>query len=527
MAKSKLLLICFNLILFSFISNAQEFQDTTFGENGVSIIDLIGYEGIWSSAINPDGKIVLTGWASLYSHSSTDITLIRYNTAGSVDSTFNSGNLISVHQSSWEGAYSMATDSVTGDIFIAGRYFNGISWDFILAKFDSTGILDSEFGSSGFAIRDEGGDDRAFSVALQKDNKIVLGGLTTEIGWDFALLRFLPDGTPDSSFGINGIVKTDVEFDDDVAFSIKVQEDNKIIACGWTLGSGGNSVLMRFDSAGVPDYTFGDRGIVITDLFNKYNTAHSVALADHGSYIVVGYGYREDGNDTDVIVVKYKINGEIDSTFGEQGFSFTDVDQTDELAWSVALQVDGKIVVTGYTKSDTSKSVLTIRLNPDGSPDVDFGLNGIVVTSIYGIDEEGRTISIQSDGKIIVSGYTSNGQNTDIFLLRLRADNSDAVIIKHPEKINLFQNYPNPFNSTTTIRYDLPETTQSPVEPGTSVILIVCDILGRRIKTLVDETKLPGSYEVRFDASKLSSGIYFYRLQTDNLIQTKKMILLK
>ncbi len=519
------------LSLLTFENPAQQVLDSTFGIGGVSIVELIGYEGIWSSAIQPDGKIVLTGWANRYSNSSTDITLLRFNSNGIFDSTFHSGNLVSVNQWSWEGAYSMIRDSLSGALFVTGRYYNGLTWDFILAKFDSSGVLDNSFGNNGFVIRDEGGDDRAFSVALQDDGKILICGLTTAVGWDFAILRFLPDGSPDSSFGDGGITIKDVASSDDVAYSIKVQEDAKIIACGWTYGNGGDFVLMRFNERGMLDNTFGIRGIVITDLYNKYNTSHSVALSNGGKYIVAGYGYKEDKTNTDIIIAKYNNDGSIDSTFGESGFSFTDINQSDELAWFVATQEDGKIVVTGYTKSDTSKSVLTIRLNPDGSPDEDFALNGIAVTPVYGIDEEGRTLSIQSDGKILVSGYASNGQNTDIFVLRLRADNSTSVIIEHPEEFNLYQNYPNPFNSTTTIRYDLPETLQSPTGFGTSVTLIVYDILGRKIKTLVDEVKLPGSFEVKFDASDLSGGVYLYRMiaesASNSYINTRKMILLK
>lgn len=519
------------LSLLTFENPAQQILDSTFGMGGVSIVDLNGYEGIWSSAIQPDGKIVLTGWATRYLNSSTDITLVRFNSNGIFDSTFNSGNLISVNQSSWEGAYSIIRDSLSGALFVVGRYYNGLTWDFILAKFDSSGVLDNSFGNNGFVTRDEGGDDRAFSVALQDDGKILICGLTTAVGWDFAILRFLPDGSPDSSFGDGGITIKDVAISDDVAYSIKVQEENKIIVCGWTYGNGGDFVLMRFNERGMLDNTFGNRGIVITDLYNKYNTSHSVTLSNGGKYIVAGYGYKENKTNTDIIIAKYNNDGSIDSTFGESGFSFTDINQSDELAWFVATQEDGKIVVTGYTKSDTSKSVLTIRLNPDGSPDDDFALNGIAVTPVYGIDEEGRTLSIQRDGKILVSGYASNGQNTDIFVLRLRADNSTSVIIEHPEEFNLFQNYPNPFNSTTTIKYDLPETLQSPTGFGTSVTLIVYDILGRKIKTLVDEVKLPGSYEVKFDASDLSGGVYLYRMiaesASNSYINTRKMILLK
>ncbi len=88
-----------------------------------------------------------------------------------------------------------------------------------------------------------------------------------------------------------------------------------------------------------------------------------------------------------------------------------------------------------------------------------------------------------------------------------------------PEDYNLYQNYPNPFNPSTTIRYSV-------IQPDL-VRIKVYDILGREVKTLVNELKQAGTYEVQFDASGLASGIYLYKIESGKFIQTKKMILLK
>jgi len=88
-----------------------------------------------------------------------------------------------------------------------------------------------------------------------------------------------------------------------------------------------------------------------------------------------------------------------------------------------------------------------------------------------------------------------------------------------PEYFILSQNFPNPFNPITTIKYSVPTTS--------NISLVIYDILGREIKTLVNEEKLPGNYNVQFDGSDLSSGVYFYVMKADNFIDTKKLILLK
>jgi len=95
----------------------------------------------------------------------------------------------------------------------------------------------------------------------------------------------------------------------------------------------------------------------------------------------------------------------------------------------------------------------------------------------------------------------------------------DDQLASQPEDYTLFQNYPNPFNPSTTIRYSI-------IKPDLVQIKIY-DILGREVKTLVNEFKQTGSYEVQFDASGLASGIYLYRIESGNFVETKKMILLK
>jgi hypothetical protein len=93
-----------------------------------------------------------------------------------------------------------------------------------------------------------------------------------------------------------------------------------------------------------------------------------------------------------------------------------------------------------------------------------------------------------------------------------------------PASYELKQNYPNPFNPTTSIRYSV-ASRQSPA--ASSVKLVVHDLLGREVAVLVNEMKQPGSYDVTFDGSRLPSGVYFYRLQSGEYTECRKMALVK
>jgi hypothetical protein len=94
--------------------------------------------------------------------------------------------------------------------------------------------------------------------------------------------------------------------------------------------------------------------------------------------------------------------------------------------------------------------------------------------------------------------------------------NSASII---PEGFELYQNYPNPFNPTTIIRYSIPEATKIKLE--------IYNVLGQKVKTIVNEFKKPGNYEVSLNASNYASGVYFYRIKSSKFNKVKKMILIK
>lgn len=507
--------------LFFFNSFAQiKYLDSLFSDDGISLTNLGNFEGAWSVFSTNENKIIVSGWSKLSTESPEDILLMRFNNDGSIDSTFKSGNIISVEEFTWESSYA-SIEQKDGKILIAGRFYNGLNWDFMLARFYADGRLDSSFAQNGFAIIDISSDDRAFSIDLQNDDKIIIAGFVNINNWDFAVLRFNSNGLLDNTFGNNGIVINDFDGDIDVAFSIKTQSDSKIIACGWTFSNASwNFAMIRYNSDGSLDQNFGNKGIVITDVDNVYNTSHSIAIQEDGKYVVTGYRYFRERLDTDILLVRYNSDGSIDQSFGVNGFVTKDINRNEDFAWDVIIQSDERILVTGYTKSDSSKNVVTLRFNNNGQIDSTFGDSGVIITSIFGFDEEGRHLALQNDGKILVTGYSFNGVDQDLFILRI---NPDGNILPVPQVdsalTNLSQNYPNPFTTKTLIPLNLHETSY--------VTLKVYNALGEEVSSLIDEVKVAGNYTVLFEKSNLSSGIYLYQLITKNYSQAKKMLIIK
>lgn len=317
------------IITICLISNKtfpQSIFDLDFGNDGfvVSKIDSIKNLGFWSISIQENNKIIAAGWAYSNEDSPSDITLFRYYDNGQIDRYFNHDGLFSVGEFTWEDAYASTIQS-DGKILVAGRYFSGRSWDFLLIRFNEDGSLDSTFAQKGYTTKDFGKDDRAFSIDVQIDGKILICGFAENLNWDFAISRFNPDGSIDSTFGERGSTIINIGSYNDVAFSIKAQQDGKIIVCGWTYIFGSwDFALVRLNPDGSLDNTFGSNGIVTTDYNHLYNTSHSVAIQSNGKYIVAGYTEKPGSSDTDILIIRYNTDGSIDHSFGNNGLTLID-----------------------------------------------------------------------------------------------------------------------------------------------------------------------------------------------------------
>lgn len=525
-------IFCITILILFFQINknsAQNFFDTGFGNNGIQVPPNLSINnGFWSASIQSDNKIILTGWAYTDDESPSDIALVRLFESGEVDTIFNPTGLFGIGNGTWEDAYSSAIQD-DGKILIAGRYFNGRSWDFIIIRFNEDGSLDSTFNGKGYFTKDFfGNDDRCFSIDIQSDGKIVASGFAERFNWDFAIIRINSAGSIDSTFGDNGSKVINIGSYNDVAFSIKVQNDEKIIVCGWTYIFGSwDFALIRLNADGSIDNSFNSTGIVTTDYQHLYNTSHSIAIQSDGKYVAAGYTFKPGSPDSDIMLVRYNTDGSVDRTFGNEGIVLIDHASADDFAWVVKTDKYDKLLVGGIVTENGIKNLFATRLNSNGSTDISFGERGIFLFKIFGNDEEVRDVLVQPDGKILLTGYFSDRKVKKGFVIRIK--NPYNVINSNPDI--LINNFPNPFNNTTKITYIIRTDFASPNKIYVPVTIKVFDILGREIETLVDDFQEPGYYEVTFSSERnsvqLSSGIYFYRIDIDGFSKTNKMILIR
>ncbi|MEA3341390.1 MAG: hypothetical protein U9R15_15605 [Chloroflexota bacterium] len=379
--------------------------------------------------VQSDGKIVVAGYAhdggSGFGHG-TDFALARYNSDGSLDTSFGAGGLVTTGIGTHTVGYGNDEGhgmviQPDGKIIVAGfaNFGNSGNSDYriVMARYTTTGALDSGFGTDGIVVTTKifsSTDNLGRAVALQTDGKIVVAGnalFTTTVGGihdDFAVVRYDTDGSRDNSFGAGGAVVTNFGGSSS-AHAVAIQPDGKIVAAGSAWDGVVNDyvfALARYSGIdGNLDPTFGAGGL-ITTTFGLYDSINDIAIQPDGKIVAVGETKTAELGEYDFAVARYNTDGSLDTGFGAGGIVTTTfgVDIRDEARGVVILQ-NGKIVVAGSSGAATAVDNFALACyNSDGSLDTTFGTGGITTTTIVAGENRGYAIATQSDGQLVVAG---------------------------------------------------------------------------------------------------------------------------
>ena len=248
---------------------------------------------------------------------------------------------------------------------------------------------------------------------------------------DFALARFNPNGSLDTSFSGDGKQTTDFGSSGDRAHGVAIQADGKIVAAGDSLGgSGFDFALARYNPNGSLDTSFSGDGKQTTD-FGGSEAASGVKLQSDGKIVAVG------GDDSDFALARYNPNGSLDTTFSGDGKQTTDFGGSDG-ARAVALQADGKIVAVGIAGGNGS-SFAVARYNPNGTLDPTFSGDGKQTTSFGGYLDGATAVALQGDGKIVAVGH-AGAANGDFALARYNPNGSlDTTLLRRRQADDRFR----------------------------------------------------------------------------------------
>lgn len=287
---------------------------------------------------------------------------------------------------------------------------------FALVRYNPDGSLDPTFGTSGKVTTDFPGGGDANALAVQADGKLVAAGVT---GGDFALVRYNPDGSLDTSFGTGGTVTTDFAGNVDIANALIVQADGKLVAAGSTEFFAVDFAVARYNPDGTLDASFGTGGQAVTDLGGN-DRAFALAVQD-GKLVAGGLSFSFTGTNGDFGLVRYNPDGSLDGSFGSGGKVTTDFRGLGSFEEARALVVQGNRLVAAGNVGPFVDFGLA-RYRADGALDRSFGSGGKVTTDFVGQTDEAFGLAVQADGRLVAAGFTtSEFGEMDFALARYRA----------------------------------------------------------------------------------------------------------
>ncbi len=375
----------------------------------------------------PDGKILAIGWCTSTTVGLTEFCVARYTSVGVLDTTYGpTGSGIArttIFGSSTNKAYG-ATLQPDGKLVVAG----GCETDkFCVVRYTSNGSPDNTFGSAadGRAFSVVGsGAARGLDVVVQGDGKVLVLGECENAGVNsFCLARFLSTGMGlDSSFGggtgrvivtVGNVTSPLVPKDYPTALAL--QSDGQIIAVGdcWD-GTKQRFCIARFNTDGTFDTTFSSDGRNTTSIGTADDLAKSVAIQGDGRIVVGGQCYNTAANNYDFCVARYNLAGNLHLAFGTAGKVLQSVSAGDiDRGGYITLQPDGKILQAGACRTGAFQ-FCAVRYQDSGVLDTSFGNNGKVFTTIGVDDAESKAIALQYDGQILMGGTCASTIGTTI-----------------------------------------------------------------------------------------------------------------
>ncbi|AWI25915.1 T9SS type A sorting domain-containing protein [Flavobacterium pallidum] len=305
----------------------------------------------------------------------------------------------------------------------------------VLMRFNADGSPDNAFGTNGILNTGTSVEHANHNFMLLDDGKMLLFGMKLSDDFssaDFELSKYNPDGSLDIAFGNNGVALTNAMGNYGFGMAIGTTTAGNVIAAGalydtWE-SHAGQYMVMKYLNDGNPDPSFGDNGKVTGTVFNNSNFSESpvaIAVQPDGKILVAGNGINYDIVPEVSVPYLLRLNqdGSMDMDFGDNGkilgtpSAFNGVN-------SLVLTGDGKIILSGYTFSAGLAKVLAMKYNNDGSPDISFGTSGTFTKDVFndGNDDIFYKNQLLPDGKILFTGVSYHDEKANLLLLQLNAD---------------------------------------------------------------------------------------------------------
>jgi uncharacterized delta-60 repeat protein len=306
-----------------------------------------------------------------------------------------------------------------GKILVAASSVVQSHSKFAVVRYTGNGLIDTTFGDHGITSISVGSaNDKATALALQADGKIVVCGYYDNNFYnDAAVIRLNTDGTIDTTFGASGICRFVLSNQFDELHDIAIQSDGKIVVGGRTFFNNSyDFLLIRLLADGTPDNSFGASGIVRTDINSSYDCIYSISLVANDKILVSGN--REIGSSY-FAAARYHSNGDLDMAFGTNGITTIGSGNRFDNCMAMAMQNDSSIILAGTHHNSNVDEYMIVKLDNNGIADSSFGANSLVLLPTLNANDAVNDVITQYDGRILLAG---SGVGQQPVLLRLNED---------------------------------------------------------------------------------------------------------
>lgn len=505
------------IIIVNFLHSQAGNLDTSFGNDGKIITEFEQIDAeVYGMAIQSDGKIILSGTG--ISDSDQDIIVVRYLSNGVIDSDFAIDGKFRMSISDFRDiCYDVAVDSF-GSILLTGFTFNeNFEAKGFVVKLNTNGKIDSTFAQNGVWLSQEPDTREDFrKILIQADGKLIIAGKTSINGQSVTstVIRLNSEGTLDENFGQNGIAKMSVPDNYNPRFA-KLNSDNEIIAGGFLLGNSTNVIITKFTQQGEIDLSFGNDGIMIDDS-SMDEFGNNIAIQSDDKILVAIGATTTSGRDFGL--ARFNNNGSVDSSFGINGKIYTDFSQSSNTSHSVAIQDDGKIVLSGFLGTTPNHDYAIARYDTLGNLDISFGDGGKVITN-FGLDDLAFISSIQPDGKLLCAGNSKETNGSSFFSMARFLTRTGTSSYSLPTIVNSINVFPNPSNGNFDLGFNLTDSGVGSIDILNLSGELIYEVVRNRYFTKGENT-------IRIDLkNNLSTGLYVLSIQTDRGVANHKFVL--
>ena len=500
-------------------STKEDYATIKFGEDGdflwVARYDGPGHNLDYASAITVDnaGNVYVTGWSRSGSAFGTeDYLTIKYNTNGQMIWSKRYDGAVTNDCYYYDYARAIVVDA-TGNVYVTGQSWgnDNLKDDYLTIKYNSSGVLQWAKRYNGPSCK----EDIAYSLALDAAGNVYVTGTSyqTNKGYDMLTVKYSSSGSQVWAIRYDGPGSKD-----DIAQKIKVDMNGNVYITGSSHGGNTSKVdyaTIKYNTSGQQQWLKRFNGEA-----NDTDVATSMDLDVYNNVYVTGYSksppigttpgqydyytLKYDGNNGDIMWQNKYDGGSVDKAWDIKVVykSCSTSPYMDIPCWVIDVYVTGESIGTG-----TGNDFLTIRYNEQGSTQWTNRFNGPTNGN-----DAAYSISSGNAYPIIYAGGSFDNDYGIIGITEVRPGFVDNFK-------GLSTSYPNPFNPVTNINFK--------VERTSNVKIVVYDLLGKTIATLIDKKLEQGIHSVSWNASDLNSGVYFYRYETEYASETKKLVLVK